>query len=57
MDWKEGRGESTLLYDICCFNSLVHETIVPLNLIKLAKIKTKHASVQSKRKALFTLFI
>ena len=31
------------------FISLGHETIVPINLIKLTKMKTKHASVENKK--------
>ena len=47
----EGGGEEKVHHYMIfvAFISLGHETIVPINLIKLTKTKTKHASVQNKK--------
>ena len=53
MDWKDG-GDEKVLFE-ALISSLIHETIiVPINLLKLTKMKTKHASVQ-KKKVLFII--
>ena len=50
-EWIERRGRRKVHHYILfvALSSLVHETIVLINLIKLTKMKTKHASVQNKK--------
>ena len=53
-----GRGEEKVHHYMifAAFSSLVHETIVPINLLKVIKMKTKMQVFKIKRnKALFTM--